>query len=67
MGKGGSTVQTTTQEIPGFIQDQIKEVFNEVESFTPSSDIVPGVAGFTPNQTLAQTLIKDLATGKSSG
>ena len=63
MGKGGSTTQTTTQEIPTFIKDQIKEVFNEVESFTPSSDIVPGVAGFTPNQTLAQTLIKDLATG----
>ena len=63
MGKGGSTTQTTTQQIPGFIQDQIKEVFDAAESFTPSSDIVPGVAGFTPTQTLAQTLIKDLATG----
>lgn len=63
MGKGGNTVTTTSQAIPGFIEDQIKEVFNEAESFTPSSDIVPGVAGFTPNQTLAQTLIKDLATG----
>ena len=40
-----------TQEIPGFIQDQIKQVFNEVESFTPSSNIVPEIFGFTPNQT----------------
>tara|TARA_Y100001973_G_scaffold14950_1_gene21576 strand:+ start:422 stop:1357 length:936 start_codon:yes stop_codon:yes gene_type:complete len=63
MAKGGSTTQTTTQEIPGFIQDQVKEVFDAVESFTPSSNFVPSVAGFTPNQTLAQTLIKDLATG----
>ena len=63
MGKGGSTVQTTTQEIPGFIQDQVKQVFGEVENFTPSSAIVPEVAEFTPNQTSAQTLIKNLATG----
>jgi len=63
MGKGGSTTQTTTQEIPGFIQDQVKQVFGEVENFTPSSAIVPEVAGFTPNQTSAQTLIKNLATG----
>ena len=62
MGKGGSTTQTTTQEIPAFIQDQVKQVFGEVENFTPSSAIVPQVAGFTPNQTSAQTLIKDLAT-----
>ena len=63
MGKVGSTVQTTTQEIPGFIQDQVKQVFGEVENFTPSSAIVPEVAEFTPNQTSAQTLIKNLATG----
>jgi len=63
MGKGGNTTQTTTQEIPGFILDQAKEVFGEVENFTPSSAIVPEVAGFTPNQNSAQTLIKNLATG----
>tara|TARA_R100001015_G_C4623894_1_gene181838 strand:- start:1263 stop:2201 length:939 start_codon:yes stop_codon:yes gene_type:complete len=63
MGKGGNTTQTTTQAIPAFIQDQVKEVFGEVENFTPSSAIVPEIAGFTPNQTSAQTLIKNLATG----
>ena len=63
MGKGGNTVTTTSQAIPGFIQDQVKQVFGEVENFTPSSAIVPEVAGFTPNQTSAQTLIKNLATG----
>ena len=63
MGKGGNATQTTTQQIPGFIQDQVKQVFGEVENFTPSSAIVPEVAGFTPNQTSAQTLIKNLATG----
>ena len=63
MGKGGNTTQTTTQEIPAFIQDQVKEVFGEVENFTPSSAIVPEIAGFTPNQTSAQTLIKNLVEG----
>ena len=62
MGKGGNTTQTTTQAIPAFIQDQVKEVFGEVENFTPSSAIVPEIAGFTPNQNSAQTLIKDLVT-----
>ena len=63
MGKGGSTTQTTTQEIPAFIQDQIKEVFTEVEGFTPDTNIIPEIAGFTPNQTSAQTLIKNLVDG----
>ena len=67
MGKGGSTTQTTTQEIPGFIQDQVKQVFGEVENFTPSSAIVPEVAGFTPTQTTAQNLITNLATSNPLG
>ena len=67
MGKGGSTVQTTTQEIPGFIQDQVKQVFGEVENFRPSSNIVPQVAGFTPTQTIAQNLITNLATSNPLG
>tara|TARA_B100001939_G_scaffold243350_1_gene210801 strand:+ start:233 stop:1168 length:936 start_codon:yes stop_codon:yes gene_type:complete len=67
MGKGGSTVQTTTQEIPGFIQDQVKQVFGEVENFRPSSNIVPEVAGFTPTQTTAQNLITNLATSNPLG
>jgi len=67
MGKGGSTVQTTTQEIPGFIQDQVKQVFGEVENFRPSSNIVPQVAGFTPTQTTAQNLITNLATSNPLG
>ena len=67
MGKGGSTTQTTTQEIPGFIQDQVKQVFGEVENFTPSSTIVPEVAGFTPTQTTAQNLITNLATSNPLG
>ena len=67
MGKGGSTVQTTTQEIPRFIQDQVKQVFGEVENFRPSSNIVPQVAGFTPTQTTAQNLITNLATSNPLG
>ena len=67
MGKGGSTVQTTTQEIPGFIQDQVKQVFGEVENFRPSSNIVPQVAGFTPTQATAQNLITNLATSNPLG
>ena len=67
MGKGGSTTQTTTQEIPRFIQDQVKQVFGEVENFTPSSAIVPEVAGFTPTQTTAQNLITNLATSNPLG
>ena len=67
MGKGGSTVQTTTQEIPRFIQDQVKQVFGEVENFRPSSNIVPEVAGFTPTQTTAQNLITNLATSNPLG
>ena len=67
MGKGGSTVQTTTQEIPRFIQDQVKQVFGEVENFRPSSNIVPQVAGFTPTQKTAQNLITNLATSNPLG
>ena len=67
MGKGGSTVQTTTQEIPRFIQAQVKQVFGEVENFRPSSNIVPQVAGFTPTQTTAQNLISNLATSNPLG
>ncbi len=67
MGKGGSTTQTTTQEIPKFIQDQVKQVFGEVENFRPSSNIVPQVAGFTPTQTTAQNLITNLATSNPLG
>ena len=67
MGKGGNTTQTTTQEIPAFIQDQVKEVFGEVENFRPSSNIVPEVAGFTPTQTTAQNLITNLATSNPLG
>jgi len=67
MGKGGSTTQTTTQEIPRFIQDQVKQVFGEVENFRPSSNIVPEVAGFTPTQTTAQNLITNLATSNPLG
>ena len=67
MGKGGNTTQTTTQEIPAFIQDQVKQVFGEVENFRPSSNIVPQVAGFTPTQTTAQNLITNLATSNPLG
>lgn len=63
MGKGGSTTQTTTQAIPDYIRDQIKEVFSEVEGFTPDTNIIPEIAGFTDNQTKAQTLIKNLVEG----
>ena len=62
MGKGGSTTQTTTQAIPAFIQDQVKQVFGEVENFRPNANIVPQVAGFTPTQTTSQNLITGLAT-----
>ena len=67
MGKGGNTVTTTSQAIPGFIQDQVKQVFGEVENFRPSSNIVPEVAGFTPTQTTAQNLITNLATSNPLG
>ena len=67
MGKGGNTVTTTSQAIPGFIQDQVKQVFGEVENFTPSSAIVPEVAGFTPTQTTAQNLITNLTTSNPLG
>jgi len=67
MGKGGNTVTTTSQAIPGFIQDQVKQVFGEVENFRPSSNIVPQVAGFVPTQTTAQNLITGLATSNPLG
>ena len=67
MGKGGNTVTTTSQAIPGFIQDQVRQVFGEVENFRPSSNIVPQVAGFTPTQTTAQNLITNLATSNPLG
>ena len=67
MGKGGNATQTTTQQIPGFIQDQVKQVFGEVENFRPSSNIVPQVAGFVPTQTTAQNLITGLATSNPLG
>jgi len=67
MGKGGNTVTTTSQDIPGFIQDQVRQVFGEVENFRPSSNIVPQVAGFTPTQTTSQNLITNLATSNPLG
>ena len=67
MGKGGSTTQTTTQAIPAFIQDQVKQVFGEVENFRPNANIVPQVAGFTPTQTTSQNLITNLATSNPLG
>tara|TARA_B100000963_G_scaffold279826_1_gene248286 strand:- start:2453 stop:3406 length:954 start_codon:yes stop_codon:yes gene_type:complete len=64
MGKGGggsTTVQT--QEIPDFVKNMVTESFDIAKGFNPSSNVVPGVAGFTPTQTTAQNLITGLATG----
>lgn len=63
MGKGGggsTTVQT--QEIPDFVKNMVTESFGIAKGFNPSSNVVPGVAGFTPTQTTAQNLITGLAT-----
>ena len=62
MGKGGGGTQTVvnTQDIPQFIQDQIKDTFTEVEGFTPNANIVPNIAGFTPTQTQSFDAIKNI-------
>ena len=60
MGKGGSTTQTTTQDIPDYIRDQIIQTFGETENFRPNPNFIPQVAGFTAPQSDAQTLIADL-------
>ena len=61
MGKGGGTqTVVNTQDVPGFIQDQIKQTFGEVERFRPSSNIVPNIAGFTPTQTQSFDAIRDI-------
>ena len=63
MGKGGGTQTIVeTQAIPGFIQDQIKDTFTAVEGFTPSADIVPNIAGFTPTQEQSFDALTNIAT-----
>jgi len=61
MGKGGGTqTVVNTQDVPGFIQDQIKQTFGEVERFRPSANIVPNIAGFTPTQTQSFDAIRNI-------
>jgi len=61
MGKGGGTqTVVNTQDIPGFIQDQIKDTFGAVEGFTPNANIVPNIAGFTPTQTQSFDAIRNI-------
>lgn len=64
MGKGGGGTQTVvnTQDIPQFIQDQIKDTFGAVEGFTPNANIVPNIAGFTPTQTQSFDALTNIAT-----
>ena len=61
MGKGGgSQTVVNTQDIPQFIEDELKQTFGEVGSFRPSTNIVPEIAGFTPTQTQSFDAIKNL-------
>ena len=64
MGKGGGGTQTVvnTQEIPKFIQDQIKQTFGEVEKFKPNANIVSDIAGFTPTQQQSFDCLTNIAT-----
>ena len=62
MGKGGAQTTVSTQDIPPFIQDQIKQTFREAENFTPNANIVPNVAGFTPTQTQSFDALTNIAT-----
>jgi len=61
MGKGAAQTVVETQEVPGFIQDQIKQTFGEVERFRPNANIVPNIAGFTPTQTQSFDAIRNIA------
>ena len=62
MGKGGAQTTVSTQDIPPFIQDQIKQTFREAENFTPNANIVPNIAGFTPTQTQSFDALTNIAT-----
>lgn len=68
MGKGGggsTTVQT--QEIPDWVKNMVMEGYSTAKGFTPRSDVVPNIAGFTPAQTDAQTGISTLAKSNPFG
>ena len=66
-GGGGTQTVVNTQEIPGFIQDQLKETFNIVENFKPNPNTVAGVAGFTPDQLAYQQSLKNFAQNTPMG
>lgn len=62
MGKGGgSQTVVNTQDIPDWLQSQIQDTYNKASSFTPSSDVVPNIAGFTPTQTQSMDAITNIA------
>ena len=66
-GGGGTQTVVNTQEIPGFIQDQLKQTFNTVENFRPNPNTVAGVAGFTPDQLAYQQSLKNFAKNTPMG
>ena len=64
MGKGsggGTETVRTEQVVPKYIQDQTKETFNIIDAFKPRAYTGDRVAGFTPNQLLANQAIGSLA------
>jgi len=64
MGKGsggGTETVRTEQVVPQYIQDQTKETFNIIDAFKPTAYTGDRVAGFTPNQLLANQAIGSLA------
>ena len=66
-GGGGTQTVVNTQEIPKFIQDQLKQTFNTVENFRPNPNTVAGVAGFTPDQLAYQQSLKNFAQNTPMG
>ena len=62
MGKGGSTTQTTTQEIPSYIRDQINKTFKAVNTTDFNPNIVPKIADMSDATRLGLDNITNLAT-----
>ena len=60
-GGGGTQTVVNTQDIPAWLQNQIQSTYNKASSFTPSSDVVPNIAGFTPAQTQSMDAITNIA------